>query len=425
MDRVRREPWQPILTGSVADRAWRAIDAIAADRRMPPPGDTQPGADGSLATGSAGQAIFYTYLSRSRAEGNHAAVAERHLRRALHALEHTRLPPGLFEGFAGIGWTYTHLYWRLAHALHDETIEPVDSAVLQLLRRKPWDDEYDLIGGLVGYGVYALEQEVYVRDQILELVVARLAETSERRGDGTTWLTPPSRLPSQQVSLAPDGYYNLGVAHGVPGVVAMLGSAVYAGQRRRRLRAPPAMAGFAVSAGGLLTEAVAWLREQRQAAGSASAYPSWVAPGRESPPSRLAWCYGDAGLAAAWLVAARAVGHADWERDAMHIAHGAAARARESSGVGDAGLCHGAAGVAHIFNRLFQATGDEMCRDAAQRWFAHALEIVAKDSAFADGDAGFLTGASGVGLALLGACTDVEPEWDRALLLDVPDRETR
>ncbi|MBI3726400.1 hypothetical protein HY251_20940, partial [bacterium] len=32
-------------------------------------------------------------------------------------------------------------------------------------------------------------------------------------------------------------------------------------------------------------------------------------------------------------------------------------------------------------------------------------------------DPGFLTGASGIGLALLAASTDLEPAWDRLLLL--------
>jgi lantibiotic biosynthesis protein len=34
-------------------------------------------------------------------------------------------------------------------------------------------------------------------------------------------------------------------------------------------------------------------------------------------------------------------------------------------------------------------------------------------------DPGFLTGSSGVGLALLAAATPVEPEWDRILLTDL------
>jgi hypothetical protein len=34
-------------------------------------------------------------------------------------------------------------------------------------------------------------------------------------------------------------------------------------------------------------------------------------------------------------------------------------------------------------------------------------------------EAGFLEGATGIGLALLGAISDVEPAWDRVLLLSV------
>jgi hypothetical protein len=35
-------------------------------------------------------------------------------------------------------------------------------------------------------------------------------------------------------------------------------------------------------------------------------------------------------------------------------------------------------------------------------------------------ETGFLTGAAGIGLALLAALTPVEPEWDRVLLLSFP-----
>ena len=37
-----------------------------------------------------------------------------------------------------------------------------------------------------------------------------------------------------------------------------------------------------------------------------------------------------------------------------------------------------------------------------------------------DDDPGFLTGAAGVGLALLAATSDVEPAWDRVLAISVP-----
>ncbi len=88
----------------------------------------------------------------------------------------------------------------------------------------------------------------------------------------------------------------------------------------------------------------------------------------------------------------------------------------DDCGVVDAGLCHGAAGLLHVFNRLHQATGDGLLVDAARRWFEPALALPVPEDRF-------LEGRAGVDLALLAACTDVEPAWDRVLLLSGPGRD--
>ena len=101
----------------------------------------------------------------------------------------------------------------------------------------------------------------------------------------------------------------------------------------------------------------------------------------------------------------------------------------------DAGLCHGAGGVAHLFNRMSQATGEERLAAAARSWYAAALAFRqpglgvggfrswAADPSGALGwrnDPGFLEGAAGVGLALLAAVSPVDPAWDRLLLAATP-----
>jgi hypothetical protein len=103
----------------------------------------------------------------------------------------------------------------------------------------------------------------------------------------------------------------------------------------------------------------------------------------------------------------------------------------------DAGICHGAAGAAHLFNRLYQATGDPAFRDAALFWIDRILAhrkpgtgvggyemwTVGENTELSwNPDPGFLTGSSGVGLVLLAAASAVEPEWDRVLLADIPGR---
>ena len=117
--------------------------------------------------------------------------------------------------------------------------------------------------------------------------------------------------------------------------------------------------------------------------------------------------------------------HAKWEREALQIARRAARRKFEDTGVVDAGLCHGAAGLGHIFNRLFQASGEEVFRDAARSWFGRTLNFRRANAGFGgflvyrvtevadepswEAEPGILEGAAGIALALLAASTSIEP----------------
>ena len=93
-------------------------------------------------------------------------------------------------------------------------------------------------------------------------------------------------------------------------------------------------------------------------------------------------------------------------------------------------LCHGSAGRAHIFNRLYQATGESLFAETALYWFDETLSLRTPG----EGTGGFLVnehgtddallnvhgllmGAAGLGLTLTAACHSIEPQWDRALLL--------
>jgi hypothetical protein len=205
-------------------------------------------------------------------------------------------------------------------------------------------------------------------------------------------------------------------------VIAMLGRARAADMGRAKARP-------------LLDGAVAWLLAQKLPNSPGCSFPAWVGPGIAPTATRSAWCYGDPGIAATLLYAARCVGEPAWEQEAIEIARAATKRPAEQTGVVDAGLCHGAAGLGHIYNRMFQATGNTFLQDASRFWFERLLAmrrpgrgIAGFSTRMPDGkggqtwldDPGILSGAAGVALALLAATTPIEPAWDRMLLLSIP-----
>jgi hypothetical protein len=435
--------WRPLLEGDLAARAWEAVGDIAEALEAWVP-EAEP-ADGkldrgvSIGGGTAGQALFHGYLFKTGGAERDAARTEQLLDEAAEALATIPMSAALYSGFTGVAWAAEHLGRLLGDgeeqeaggAEEDEDMnEEIDHALLTALGRTSWAGDYDLISGLVGFGVYALERiprPSAVR--CLEAIVDRLDESAEKHGQEVAWFTPPETLPGFTREHSPHGYYNLGVAHGVPGVIALLADACRLGIREERARP-------------LLEGAVHWLVPQHLAEQKGACYPSWVEPGIEPRPSRLAWCYGDPGIAATLLYAARALGMEEWESTALTIAAHAARAEPEDAGVRDAGLCHGAFGLAHLYNRIHQAGGGELFADAARLWYRLGLEMRKADSGGIAGiagfaawqpsgpdrepgwqaDAGFLTGAAGIGLALLAAVTPVEPEWDRLLLVAIPPR---
>jgi lantibiotic biosynthesis protein len=134
------------------------------------------------------------------------------------------------------------------------------------------------------------------------------------------------------------------------------------------------------------------------------------------------------------LYAARLTGQSEWEAIALRILRYAARNRGKKTRVYDAGLCHGALGNAHLFNRIFQATSEDIFRDAACFWYARAFELrqphvgVAGFAAYHPDTSKWVesfemfNGAAGAGLALLAASSDILPAWDECMMVSIPPR---
>jgi len=308
-----------------------------------------------------------------------------------------------------------------------EICEAVDNAVLDWLNEQPESMLCELIAGLAGLGVYGLERWSQTGERkIVDRVIEMLAATTVEHQGFRTWFNPPESTSEYTRSLHPQGSFNLGLSHGVPGALAFLAKAAALGV----LEAAP----LAHSAGD-------WLLQQRRRYSNGSFFTSQFLDetDEENDGSRLAWCYGDLGVSAALLGSARALQRADWEAAALEVARAAASRTQAR--VMDGGLCHGAFGNAHLFSRLYRASGETCFLEATRHWAKTGFELrkpgqgPAGFLAWVPGmpdapaenpwiaESGFLEGVAGIGLALLGLLSPQTPDWDRLLLVDIPGRD--
>ena len=416
--------WRPTLSGTTAQQALQAVDAIAESITSITslPGEQDP----SLGRGQAGLALLYTWLARTRRTPQADVLAWQHLDQAIEAVSTQAMDASLYGGFPGVAWA-AELVDHLLDPDAEDRSEAVDDALLRLLSRANlWPAPHDLVVGVTGLGVYALQR--YPRPLAIEClrrVVERLRERAQHDEHGLYWWTPPAGILNREAQEQyPSGRADLGVAHGVAGAIALLGGICGAGVEQATARP-------------LLEGAVRWLLAHSVPTEAGPTFPIWVAPGFQPSPARCAWCYGDPGIAAALLMAARGVGDAGWEQAAVALACRAAERPASETGVVDASFCHGAAGLAHLYNRMYQATGEPKLGRATLYWLQRMLGFYRRARDAGDSwvrgnwDPGererwtwtgieLVEGAAGVALVLLAAATPVEPTWDRMFLVSAP-----
>jgi lantibiotic modifying enzyme len=416
--------WRPILEGESKQRALDVIKDVCDTLRNHTDEEYERG---NLAGGGCGRAIMYAYVAQAGL--GTFEPAEELLGRAVDAVAETPMRPDLYAGFTGVAWTAEHL--QGAAEGDEDPNEAIDEALLEHVSISPWKADYDLIIGLVGFGQYALErvQRASAR-RILEDVVNRLHETAVPMGDGkgVSWLTSPELMIPETAKENPEGYYNAGLAHGVPGVIALLGQIVENNVAVEKARP-------------LLEGAVQWMLSIQRKAPDGSEWPFALPKHLLGQPEhhmgcRAAWCYGDPGIAIALLWAARCAKNPEWEKEALRVAKDGLLRAPETVGCIDAGLCHGTMGLAHIYNRFYQATRDTAFLEAARMWYDRTLAkrkpgegLCGYQSWMPQGpemklswgeDPGLLTGVTGLAMGFLAGVTDLEPKWDRMLLTTVP-----
>lgn len=384
----------PLLDGELARRA-RAAAADIVDAVV----SLDPAAPGL--GGCAGHAVLLAHAGTALDDEALVARAGEMLDAAVAGVGGAP-GPHLWGGMAGVRWAVGHL---ADGPESDEACATLDDALAAAAARL---DAYDLVGGLVGIGIAS--------SRAAPTVLARLEALATDDDDALFWHTPAHLLPDWQRATCPGGYTNLGLAHGMPGIVGLGARWIAAGFEAARARR-------------LVEGAVTWmLRTFPPREGGR--FPAWHAPGTERTGSRLAWCYGDPGAAVTLLAAARATGRADWEAEAVDLGRRMARRPFDTSGVVDTGFCHGAAGVAHLFHRMYRATGDAVLGEAARVWIERLLAMrlagepyagfpawlgPAGDQRWAP-DATLIGGAGGVALVLLAAISDEEPAWDEVFV---------
>lgn len=389
--------WQPILSGNEAASAHDAVGRIALAL------EARASSRGQGLQGDAANALALAYCG--------LPSAAKWIDVALQAIAGSPVPLSLYTGISGLSWIVHHL---ADGEDSDALLKHFDTALLRALEVPVWHGRLDLISGLVGMGVVAAARRDSVAHSIVDGVLRHLEATATIEKLGVTWYVDQDGSASKRHGTSCPSSVDLGVAHGVPGIIGVLSQFVEADmQRARSLR--------------LLHSAVAWLLgtipDGRPRFGR-----RW--PAAHEAFKRVGWCYGDIGVAGVLLSISRVTMAPEFANMAISLLQYASETLADRY-IPDACFCHGSAGIAHIYNLAFQRTGSLEMRAHARHWILDVLRRELPEQGIGGyrflklgssspqwmADPAIASGAAGVALVLLAAVEHREPRWQSLFLL--------
>ncbi|MFI6146578.1 lanthionine synthetase C family protein [Streptomyces sp. NPDC051109] len=405
----------------------------------------------TLANGLPGTALLYGELARSDDAWRQAA--HQHLAAAGRAMN-SAPSLGLFSGpaallaaaqtCAGPEGHYGSLRKSLAGWLAQDQTDRLDAfrdRISAGTRGVDWA-AYDLINGLAGTtrllldsSTDAVESGPAVEEALgrsLRHLIALTQPVRVRGRDVPGWWVPAElQVTERDRTTYPRGDFNLGMAHGITGPLAVLTSAYEMGHADAALREA-------------IVRIAEWLLGwtlHDEAGPYWPARASWDDEVADQRPGRLftrtAWCYGTPGVAAALFRAGRALNRPEWTTAAVDALRAALRRDESDWAIEGATLCHGYGGLLRVVGRVARDVTDPQARaelDLGQALLLRrTLDCADPDAPFgfrhlmrfaaaahspvphrAVDTAGMLEGAAGVALCLLPVHDSPLP-WDRTL----------
>ncbi|MFJ9770610.1 lanthionine synthetase C family protein [Kitasatospora sp. NPDC101157] len=380
-----------------------------------------------LAEGNSGIAVMCSYFDRCLPGEGWDAIGHGFLAEGVTALDSSRpIQSGLFSGFSGFAFALGSLsrdgnrYQRLLTGV-DEMLAPQASAAAARLGTGPPGvpvSAFDLVSGASGVAASLLERDPH---GVLPGILTALVRLVEPTDGIPRWVTPPELLTSESMrQLYPSGNLNCGLAHGIPGPLALLSLALRAGHEvPGQAEAVNALAHWLASHGVDDAWGVGWPDALTPAGQPASQM--------ASAATRSAWCYGTPGVARSLWHAGEALNDEDLRRTAVKGMTSVLRRPVELRYIDSPTFCHGIAGLLHIVLRFAYDTASDCFMKASTDLVDQLLAAYEPDRPFgfasleaenaAVDRAGLLNGASGVAMTLLAAATGVDPAWDRMFLL--------
>ncbi|KIA95637.1 MULTISPECIES: lanthionine synthetase LanC family protein [unclassified Flavobacterium] len=272
------------------------------------------------------------------------------------------LPTGLLEGFDGIGWVI-HYLKKCNIIESEELIDDLDSYLIQSIRLNITNNNYDLLYGSIGKIQYLINSDRCKELFVVELVngiVEKLYETKVEINGLIYW----HELDSEKV--------NLGLAHGLPSILLFL-------LRLKELGYQNPLIIKMIN--GILRSFKKFKNKVPNMSSYGVCYPISK---KLNSHSRLAWCYGDLGIAYALMYTSKVLKSKKVEEESKEMINLILNRGISDSGLVhfndysffDTGFCHGISGISYFLYKFNELLPSQSIEDSLVYWEMELLKNI-------------------------------------------------
>ena len=358
----------------------------------------------SLLGGDLGDIIFLYHYSRI--DGRYESIADGLLEKVLCSLSRQPRIVTYCNGLAGLGVGLLALQQEGFISGVDQALDSIDPVISLSLETFIEDNNIDFLHGLIGIGFYLLERRKSSNKYAisnLSKIVDYLDKSKIIDGAIVKWRYNEKRLSKP---------FNISLSHGVSSIVVFLCRLIKSGALNEN---------YNVKIKQMLQGAVQYLLSNRVDVDKLGCWFASSSIECDDYPhrSRLAWCYGDLGVATALLEAGNTLNDSSVRDNATQVLlYSAKRRDIKANYVNDFCVCHGSVGIAQIFRSQGISLGLKELLNAADYWEKDTLSrVVLNDQGrntllYYDPEnggyresGGILDGIAGAGMYLLGEQT--------------------
>jgi len=364
-------------------------------------------------SGEFGLLLFLFYYSRYSKSKKDTLLTETYAEKLLEQVVEKERLHTFCSGLAGILYLFEFLRENDFIDIDISSVQPsLDNYLITRLRQNIQYKYFDFMHGALGVGLYLLKKGTY--PECIKELIDFLYNTAEK-DDVNHFFRWESTVRIQEKECSA---YNLSMSHGMSAIIVFLSLVVRSGMAEEKIQE-------------MLSGAVNYVFAQENDFTQLGSYfPNFIL--KYSPKafskSRLAWCYGDLGIAIALWQAGKSLDKAEWRGKGLDILLQSTKRRNiVENFVHDAGICHGSAGIAMIYHRMYLETDEDEFKDATSYWINQTMVF----SHFEDGLVGYkthekeewkkdyslLTGIGGIGIVLLSYLKNNRQIWDEMFLL--------